>query len=48
MRMFFDDDDSRDTDVCAAVRYLRRHTDDYDLVHDNQSLSYGMLQRAHV
>ena len=27
-----------------AVRYLRRHTDDYDLVHDNQSLSYGMLQ----
>lgn len=27
-----------------AVRYLRRHRGDYDLVHDNQSLSYGMLQ----
>ncbi len=27
-----------------AVKYLRRHRDDYDLVHDNQSLSYGMLE----
>lgn len=27
-----------------AVKYLRAHRDDYDLVHDNQSLSYGMLQ----
>jgi len=27
-----------------AVKYLRVHGGDYDLVHDNQSLSYGMLQ----
>jgi MMP alpha-(1->4)-mannosyltransferase len=27
-----------------AVKYLRQHRDDYDLVHDNQSLSYGMLE----
>ena len=27
-----------------AVKYLREHRDDYDLVHDNQSLSYGMLE----
>ncbi len=27
-----------------AVKYLREHRDEYDLVHDNQSLSYGMLQ----
>jgi glycosyltransferase involved in cell wall biosynthesis len=27
-----------------AVKYLRRHRHDYDIVHDNQSLSYGMLQ----
>ncbi|MEM6580023.1 MAG: glycosyltransferase family 4 protein [Pseudomonadota bacterium] len=27
-----------------AVRYLRKHGYEYDLVHDNQSLSYGMLQ----
>jgi glycosyltransferase involved in cell wall biosynthesis len=27
-----------------VVKYLREHGDDYDLVHDNQSLSYGMLQ----
>ncbi len=27
-----------------AVKYLRRHGDDYDLIHDNQSLSYGMLK----
>ena len=27
-----------------AVKYLRQHGGDYDLVHDNQSLSYGMLQ----
>ena len=27
-----------------AVRYLRRHRHRYDLVHDNQSLSYGMLE----
>ncbi|MFV0278808.1 MAG: glycosyltransferase, partial [Parahaliea sp.] len=27
-----------------VVKYLRRHRDDYDLVHDNQSLSYGMLR----
>ena len=27
-----------------AVRYLREHGGDYDLIHDNQSLSYGMLQ----
>jgi len=27
-----------------AVRYLREHRDAYDIVHDNQSLSYGMLQ----
>lgn len=26
-----------------AVKYLRRHGHEYDLVHDNQSLSYGML-----
>mgnify|MGYP001191274088 FL=1 len=26
-----------------AVKYLRRHRGRYDLVHDNQSLSYGML-----
>jgi glycosyltransferase involved in cell wall biosynthesis len=27
-----------------AVKYLGRHGNDYDLVHDNQSLSYGMLE----
>lgn len=27
-----------------ALKYLRRHGDGYDLVHDNQSLSYGMLR----
>lgn len=27
-----------------AVRYLREHGGEYDLIHDNQSLSYGMLQ----
>ncbi|MFT7288511.1 MAG: glycosyltransferase involved in cell wall biosynthesis [Halieaceae bacterium] len=27
-----------------ARRYLQRHGDRYDLVHDNQSLSYGMLK----
>lgn len=27
-----------------AVRYLRRHGQDYDLIHDNQSLSHGMVQ----
>ena len=27
-----------------VVKYLREHGADYDLVHDNQSLSYGMLQ----
>jgi len=27
-----------------AVKYLREHGHNYDLVHDNQSLSYGMLQ----
>jgi glycosyltransferase involved in cell wall biosynthesis len=27
-----------------AVKYLRRHGGSYDLIHDNQSLSYGMLQ----
>ncbi len=27
-----------------ALKYLRRHRQDYDLIHDNQSLSYGMLQ----
>ena len=27
-----------------AVKYLRAHRDEYDLVHDNQSLSYGMLK----
>lgn len=27
-----------------AVKYLREHGHEYDLVHDNQSLSYGMLQ----
>jgi len=27
-----------------AVKYLRQHGHDYDLIHDNQSLSYGMLQ----
>ena len=26
-----------------ALRYLREHRGDYDIVHDNQSLSYGML-----
>lgn len=26
-----------------AVKYLRQHGRDYDLIHDNQSLSYGML-----
>ena len=26
-----------------AAKYLRRHGHNYDLVHDNQSLSYGML-----
>lgn len=26
-----------------AAKYLRQHRDNYDLVHDNQSLSYGML-----
>jgi glycosyltransferase involved in cell wall biosynthesis len=26
-----------------AAKYLREHRDEYDLVHDNQSLSYGML-----
>ena len=26
-----------------AVKYLRKHGHDYDLIHDNQSLSYGML-----
>lgn len=27
-----------------AVRYLREHGHEYDLIHDNQSLSYGMLE----
>jgi len=27
-----------------AVKYLRQYGHEYDLVHDNQSLSYGMLQ----
>jgi len=27
-----------------AARYLREHRQDYDLIHDNQSLSYGMLE----
>ncbi|MCB1699507.1 MAG: glycosyltransferase family 4 protein [Pseudomonadales bacterium] len=27
-----------------AVKYLREHGREYDLIHDNQSLSYGMLQ----
>jgi glycosyltransferase involved in cell wall biosynthesis len=27
-----------------AVRYLKQHGHNYDLIHDNQSLSYGMLQ----
>lgn len=27
-----------------AVKYLRQHGHNYDLIHDNQSLSYGMLQ----
>ncbi len=27
-----------------AVRYLRQHGGEYDLIHDNQSLSYGMLE----
>jgi glycosyltransferase involved in cell wall biosynthesis len=27
-----------------ALKYLRQHRHEYDLVHDNQSLSYGMLQ----
>ena len=27
-----------------AFRYLRKHRDEYDLVHDNQSLSFGMLK----
>lgn len=27
-----------------AVKYLREHGHEYDLVHDNQSLSYGMLE----
>jgi glycosyltransferase involved in cell wall biosynthesis len=26
-----------------AVKYLRQHGQEYDLIHDNQSLSYGML-----
>lgn len=26
-----------------AVKYLRKHRTEYDLIHDNQSLSYGML-----
>ena len=26
-----------------AAKYLRQHRNEYDLVHDNQSLSYGML-----
>jgi len=27
-----------------AVSYLKQHRGDYDIVHDNQSLSYGLLQ----
>jgi len=27
-----------------AVKYLREHGGDYDVIHDNQSLSYGMLE----
>lgn len=27
-----------------VVKYLKQHGQDYDLIHDNQSLSYGMLQ----
>jgi glycosyltransferase involved in cell wall biosynthesis len=27
-----------------AVKYLRAHRGEYDLIHDNQSLSYGMLE----
>lgn len=27
-----------------AVKYLREHGSEYDLIHDNQSLSYGMLE----
>ena len=27
-----------------AVKYLRAHGDEYDIIHDNQSLSWGMLE----
>ncbi len=27
-----------------VLKYLRQHRHEYDLIHDNQSLSYGMLQ----
>ena len=27
-----------------VVKYLRQHGHEYDLIHDNQSLSYGMLE----
>ena len=27
-----------------VVKYLRKHGHQYDLIHDNQSLSYGMLE----
>ena len=27
-----------------AAKYLRQHGHNYDLIHDNQSLSYGMLE----
>ncbi len=27
-----------------VVKYLRKHGHEYDLIHDNQSLSYGMLE----
>jgi glycosyltransferase involved in cell wall biosynthesis len=31
-----------------AVRYLRQHGHNYDLIHDNQSLSWGMLKIQHM
>ncbi len=31
-----------------VARYLREHRDDYDVVHDNQSLCYGLLQLQRV
>ena len=44
MRMFFDDDDSRDTDMCVAVRYLRREPENL-VVNGYRNWILGMVEK---